>query len=152
MKRGAHGDVLLVVALGGGLGSLARYGLAEAMPHPEGGFAASTLLTNIGGCLLIGALMVIITDSARPHRLLRPFLGIGILGGFTTFSTYVVDAIESVLAGNAGIAIAYAVASVVASLVAVVAGMLLTRTVMHGFGKRRRSEVSRKPENQHGGV
>nr|WP_245866005.1 CrcB family protein [Prauserella marina] len=150
MTRGAHWDVLLVVAVGGGLGSLARYGLAEAIPHPEGGFAVATLLTNITGCLLIGALMVVITDSARPHRLLRPFLGIGVLGGFTTFSTCVVDAIESVMAGNAGIAIAYALASVAASLVAVVASMLLTRRVLHGFG--RRSMVRRETENQHGGV
>ncbi|NIJ12649.1 CrcB protein [Saccharomonospora amisosensis] len=130
MRRAGQWDVLLVIAAGGALGSLARYGLTVALPHPRGGLALSTLLANVLGCLLIGVLMVVISQLAQPHRLLRPFLGIGLLGGFTTFSTYVVDAMRSVLEGRPGLAIGYAVGSVLASLVAVAAGMLVTRAVI----------------------
>ncbi|PRX51351.1 CrcB protein [Prauserella shujinwangii] len=126
----ARWEVLAVVAAGGALGSLARYGISVALPHPGGGFAVSTLLANVAGCLLIGALMVGITQTARPHRLLRPFLGIGVLGGFTTFSTYVLDTVGSVLAGRPAVAAAYAVGSVLASLAAVVLGMAGARALL----------------------
>ncbi|EHR50569.1 Integral membrane protein possibly involved in chromosome condensation [Saccharomonospora marina XMU15] len=135
MRRAGQWDVLLVIAVGGALGSLARYGLAVALPHPPGDLALSTLLANVLGCLLIGVLMVVISQLAQPHRLLRPFLGIGVLGGFTTFSTYVVDAMYSVLQGRPGLAIGYAVGSVLASLFAVAAGMLVTRAVIRRAGQ-----------------
>lgn len=135
MRRAGHWDVLLVIAVGGALGSLARYGLAVALPHPPGDLALSTLLANVLGCLLIGVLMVVISQLAQPHRLLRPFLGIGVLGGFTTFSTYVVDVMYSVLQGRPGLAIGYAVGSVLASLFAVAAGMLVTRAVIRRAGQ-----------------
>jgi CrcB protein len=93
-------DVLLAIGAGGALGSLARYGLSEAIPHPRGGFAVATLITNVVGCLLIGVLMGVLTTMARPHRLLRPFLGVGILGGFTTFSTYVIDTLDQLTTGR----------------------------------------------------
>ncbi|PXY30835.1 fluoride efflux transporter CrcB [Prauserella flavalba] len=129
-------DVLLAIAAGGALGSLARYGLGVALPHPPGGFAVSTLLVNVAGCLLIGMLMVVITQTAQPHRLLRPFVGVGLLGGFTTFSTYVLDAIESVRHGRPGIALLYAAGSVVCSLAAVAVGMLVTRRLLRRTGRR----------------
>ncbi|WP_199431671.1 fluoride efflux transporter FluC [Qaidamihabitans albus] len=130
-------DVLAVIAAGGALGSLARHGVAEALPHPRGGFAVSTLLANVSGCLLIGVLMVAITQAAQPHRLLRPFLGIGVLGGFTTFSTYVLDGVESALAGRFGVALLYTAGSVLASLAAVILGMLGARALLRrNVGRR----------------
>nr|WP_202885617.1 CrcB family protein [Kribbella sandramycini] len=81
--------VLGVIALGGIAGSLARYGLAAAIPHSPGGFPWATFLTNVAGCLAIGVLFARLTPQSHP--LLRPFLGTGVLGGFTTFSTYAVD-------------------------------------------------------------
>jgi len=81
--------VLGVVALGGVIGSLARYGLAEAIPHGPTGFPWATFVTNVLGCFAIGLLLTRLTP--RSHPLLRPFLGTGILGGFTTFSTFAVD-------------------------------------------------------------
>ncbi|WP_216205504.1 fluoride efflux transporter FluC [Amycolatopsis aidingensis] len=131
-------DILLAIAAGGALGSLARYGLAVVFPHPRGAFATSTLLANLAGCLLIGCLMVTITDLAQPHRLLRPFLGIGLLGGFTTFSTYVLDSADSVLAGRPGLALLYAAVSVLGSLGLVVTGMLGTRALLRLVTARRR--------------
>src|SRR6185503_14749578 len=91
--------VLGVVALGGAAGAVGRYGLAVAWPHRPGTFPWATFVTNVTGCLLIGVLMVLITEVWSAHRLLRPFLGTGVLGGYTTFSTYTVDVQQLVAAG-----------------------------------------------------
>lgn len=105
---------LAAVSLGGMIGSGARYGLGVLWPHPPRGFPWATLVTNVSGCLLIGVLMVLIAE--RP--LLRPFLGVGVLGGYTTFSTYVVD----VQVSRPGVGLAYLAATLVGALLAVWAG------------------------------
>ncbi|OXM52827.1 chromosome condensation protein CrcB [Amycolatopsis thailandensis] len=122
-------DVLAAVGVGGALGSLARYGLSVALPHSRGQFALSTFATNVSGCLLIGILMAALTATADPHRLLRPFLGVGILGGYTTFSTYATDTLDLVTNGRPFTGLAYAFGTVVAALVAVYAGHEITRVV-----------------------
>jgi fluoride exporter len=111
------------------LGSLARYGLGVAFPHGAAGFPWATFAVNVVGCGLIGVLMVCI-DQLGAHRLVRPFLGVGVLGGFTTFSTYVVEVQEAVAAGAARLGLAYLGGTLVAALVAVVAGSALTSTVI----------------------
>ncbi|MGR6320425.1 CrcB family protein [Micromonospora soli] len=124
--------VLGVIAAGGVLGALARAGLQTAFPHPPTGFPWATFGINVTGCLLIGVLMAVIT--ARPAGpLVRPFLGVGVLGGFTTFSTYAVDAQRALAAGAPGTALAYLAATVLGALAAVwagdaVAGRLLARS------------------------
>jgi CrcB protein len=125
-------DVLLAIGVGGALGSLARYGLSVAVPHARGDFALATLLTNVLGCLLIGALMAILTTTARPHPLLRPFLGVGVLGGFTTFSTFVTDTLDAATTGRILGSLLYLVASVALCLAAVTAGLTATRAVRKG--------------------
>src|ERR687886_614869 len=65
------------------------------------------LSTNVSGCLLIGVLMVLVTEVWTTHRLLRPFLGTGVLGGYTTFSTYAVDAQHLIAAGAPRTALLY---------------------------------------------
>jgi len=75
--RAGAGRVLGVIAAGGAAGALARYGLA--LPHRPDGWPWATFITNLSGCLLIGVLMALI-DQLRPHRLVRPFIGIGVLG------------------------------------------------------------------------
>ncbi len=122
-------DVLAVVGAGGALGSLARYGLSVALPHPRGQFALSTFATNVSGCLLIGVLMALLAAAADPHRLLRPFLGVGVLGGYTTFSTYATDSLDLVATGHPLTGLAYAFGTVAAALVAVYAGHEITRAV-----------------------
>ncbi|MTJ62235.1 fluoride efflux transporter CrcB [Nocardia seriolae] len=87
----SHGAILAVISAGGALGALARYGLAQLWPTPPGGFPWATFATNVIGCFLIGILMVAVTEIWVAHPLVRPFLGVGILGGFTTFSTYAND-------------------------------------------------------------
>lgn len=119
MSDGELPRILGVVALGGVIGSLARYGLAEAFPHSPGGFPWATFATNVLGCFAIGVLLVRITP--RSHPLLRPFLGTGILGGFTTFSTFAVDT-ERLLHVHLLVAVAYYFGTVVAALLAALIG------------------------------
>lgn len=129
-----HGAVLAVIALGGGLGSLARYGLAVGLPTSPGGFPWSTFVTNVSGCFLIGVLMVLITEVWSAHRLVRPFLGVGVLGGFTTFSTYAVETRGLLQPGTVTVAFAYLAGTLLCAMLAVLAGVWLTRTVT-GAGK-----------------
>ncbi|MFI9505283.1 fluoride efflux transporter CrcB [Nocardia sp. NPDC052566] len=120
----------LVIAVGGGLGAAARYGVAQLFPVQRGTFPLATFATNMIGCFLIGVLMVVISDIWVAHRLLRPFLGVGVLGGFTTFSTYVVEVRDLLRPGTFPLAAAYAVATVAAGLFAVVAAVRCTRALL----------------------
>jgi fluoride exporter len=124
---GHHGPVLGVIALGGGLGALARYGLALALPTRPGRFPWGTFATNVLGCLLIGVLMVLITEVWAAHRLARPFLGVGFLGGFTTFSTYALETHGLLQPGTVGLAFGYLAGTLVAAMLAVVVGVWATR-------------------------
>jgi CrcB protein len=114
------------VAAGGVLGAEARYGLLVLMPHEAGQWPTATWLINISGCFLLAILMVVITELASAHRLLRPFLGVGILGGYTTFSTAMVDVQQMALAGHGGAALGYLMAAA-AAVTAAFAGATLTR-------------------------
>jgi CrcB protein len=128
--RGARqAPVLAVVAVGGALGAAARYGLAQALPHGPGGFPWATFAINTGGCLLIGVLIVAVTEVWDAHPLTRPFLGTGVLGGFTTFSTYAVDALTLAGAGHPRRALLYGGLTLLCALAAAAAGMRLTRAL-----------------------
>ena len=85
-------DVLLVIGAGGALGSLARWGVSHLLPWSGDTFPWATFLENVSGGLALGMLMVLLLDVWPPHRYLRPFLGVGLLGGYTTFSTYMLEA------------------------------------------------------------
>jgi CrcB protein len=122
--------VLAAISAGGAVGAVARYGVSVAWPHGAGGFAWSTLVVNVSGCLLIGVLMKLLTERVATWRLLRPFLGVGVLGGYTTFSTYVVDIGRAAGAGAAGVALAYLAATLVGAVLAVWAGASLTARVV----------------------
>ena len=123
----SHGGVLVVIAAGGGLGALARYGLGRAWPTPAGGFPWATFTVNVVGCLLIGVLMVLISEVGVAHPLARPFLGVGVLGGFTTFSTYADEVRDLLRPGSAPLAFGYLASTVLGALLAVLAGVRLTR-------------------------
>ncbi|MBN9743294.1 chromosome condensation protein CrcB [Amycolatopsis sp. A1MSW2902] len=131
-----HGAVLAVVALGGGLGALARLGLSELFPARPGAFPAATFATNVAGCFLIGVLMVLITEAWSAHRLVRPFLGVGVLGGFTTFSAYAVESRVLLEPGTVLIAFGYLAGTLICSLLAVLVAVWLTRSAT-GVARRR---------------
>ncbi|SCL35217.1 CrcB protein [Micromonospora nigra] len=122
--------VLGAVAAGGALGALARAGLGQAFPYPPAGFGWSTLGVNVTGCLLIGVLMAVLDRAGGGRPLTRPFLGVGVLGGFTTFSTSVVDVHRALAAGAVATAAGYLTATVVGALVAVWLGDTATRRLL----------------------
>ena len=127
----ARPDEVAVVALGGVLGSLARYAVSVAVPHGDpAAWPWATFVVNLLGCLLLGLLLDVVDArqgtwaSTRPSRarLARPFLASGVLGGFTTFSTFSVEAVRLAGEGRPATAAAYAVSSVVLGVLAVVVG------------------------------
>ncbi|MCO1654617.1 fluoride efflux transporter CrcB [Pseudonocardia sp. S2-4] len=130
---------MVAVAVGGVVGAEARYGLSLALPHAPGAWPWSTLLVNASGCVLIGVLMVLVTERVRVHPLTRPLLGVGVLGGYTTFSSYAVDVVGLVGAGRVVPAAGYAVATPLLALLAVAVGVWLTRraTARWSAGERR---------------
>ncbi|GAA4617020.1 fluoride efflux transporter CrcB [Saccharopolyspora hordei] len=133
----SQAPVLAAISIGGGLGALARYGIAQLAPSVPGHFPWGTFWTNVLGCFLIGILMVLITEVWSAHRLLRPFLGVGFLGGFTTFSTYAVETHALLRPGSVGTAFGYLAGTMVGALVAVVLGVWLTRWVTRRRGGAR---------------
>jgi CrcB protein len=130
-------DVLLVTAIGGILGAEARYGLDNALPHAGREFPWSTVVVNASGCLLIGALMVLLLELTYPHRLARPFLGVGVLGGYTTYSTFAVDVQRLLLDHRPLVALSYVVVTVLGCAVAVWLSSTLTLTVGRAVLTRR---------------
>ncbi|GAA5019069.1 fluoride efflux transporter CrcB [Actinopolymorpha pittospori] len=126
-------DTTAAIAVGGVLGALARYALSVLIPHGTHAFPWSTFLINAVGCALIGVLMALLLEAPKPHRLLRPFFGVGVLGGFTTFSTYAVDSLGLFRDGAAATGLAYLFGTLAAALVAVWLGAHLTRLVLHAY-------------------
>lgn len=125
--RAREWDVLVAIAIGGVLGGEARYGISVALPHPADAMPWATFLINVSGCALIGVLMVTITELTSPHRLVRPLLGVGVLGGYTTFSTYSVEIHQMLAVGRPGLALTYLVLTPLAALAAVWLGAIATR-------------------------
>lgn len=122
--------VVAVVALGGAVGACARYGAALLWPTADGGFPWTTLVVNVIGCAVIGVFMVVISEVWAAHRLVRPFFGTGVLGGFTTFSTYAVDIQRLVDGDRARSGLAYLGLTLLAALAAVWSAVWLTRRVL----------------------
>ena len=114
----------LLVAVGGVLGVLARYGLSRLTLHHES-LIWTTVGINIAGSFLLGLLV------AEPwfSRDVREGLGVGLLGGFTTFSTFSVQIVLEVEAGEPGRAALYLAASVVGGIAAAAAGFALGRAI-----------------------
>jgi CrcB protein len=130
-------SVLLVIAVGGVLGAAARYAVGAALPHTPESLPWATLLINVSGCLFIGVLMVLIVDVWVAHRLVRPFLGVGVLGGYTTFSTYTVESLQLIVTGRPALALTYVAVTACAALVAVQLGASLTRALAVRSTKKR---------------
>ncbi|GAU65406.1 CrcB protein homolog [Streptomyces sp. NBRC 110611] len=122
--------VIGAVSAGGAVGAAARYGASLLWPAGPGAFPWTTLAVNAAGCALMGVLMVLITEVRSAHRLLRPFLGTGVLGGFTTFSTYAVDVQRLVGDRQPLLALAYLAGTVLAALAAVWLGAAGTRALL----------------------
>lgn len=116
-------DVALVIALGGAIGGGIRWLINEAVPHATEAFPWATFIENVSGCLMIGVLLVYLLEVWSPHRYARPFLGIGVLGGFTTFSAYTSETAGLLRTGHAPSALIYLFATVALGLLATWTGI-----------------------------
>jgi fluoride exporter len=119
----------LLAALGGALGALARWGLAEAFPSSPTGLPWATLAVNLAGCLLLGVLTAVLAARAPANPWARPFLGVGLLGGFTTYSTFAVEVVLLADAGAEVTAAVYVLVSVLGGVAAAAVGTLAGRSV-----------------------
>ncbi|GAB3074157.1 MULTISPECIES: fluoride efflux transporter CrcB [unclassified Phycicoccus] len=122
--------LLAVVAAGGALGSLGRYAAGLALPHVTGDFPWATFLVNVTGSFAMGLLVAWVLSMTDPHPALRPFLGVGVLGGWTTFSSFALDVHAMGGAGRPGLALAYVLASFLLGLVAVGLGLGVGQRVL----------------------
>ncbi|MEO5982328.1 MAG: fluoride efflux transporter CrcB [Pedococcus sp.] len=126
--------LLGAVAVGGAVGSLGRYAVGLALPHVTGAFPWATFGVNVTGSLAMGVLVAWVLSMVDPHPMLRPFLGVGVLGGWTTFSSFALDVHALSGAGRTGLALTYVLLSFSVSLVAIGTGLWLGQ---RAFGDRR---------------
>jgi fluoride exporter len=121
-------NVILLVAVGGAVGSVARYLMASSIQTATGwAFPFGTVLVNILGCFLIGILYVLLVARPDPRHDLRALLMVGVLGGFTTFSSFSLETVTLALNGHVGAATLNVVVSVAACLLGTLLGVTLAR-------------------------
>ena len=121
---------VLLVALGGGLGAASRFGVSLAVPARADAWPVATFGINVVGSLAIGVLAGWLSsrgDAGEPWRL---FLGVGVLGGFTTFSAYSLETIRMIERNDWVGASTYSIGSVIAGLIAVAIGLAMAKRVL----------------------
>jgi fluoride exporter len=118
---------LAAVFAGGSLGTVARAELAEALPYTTGHWPWATFAVNIVGALMLGYFATRLQERLPLSAYRRPFLGTGVCGGLTTFSTMQVELLRMLDAGDVGLATAYAGISIVVGFLAVAMATNLVR-------------------------
>jgi fluoride exporter len=136
-RRRARADVLGVIALGGMAGATARVKLAQAFPTAPGHFPWATFWTNMSGSFLLGFLLVLLLERFPPTRYLRPFLATGILGAYTTMSTYLVETAVLLKDGHVATGLLYGLGSIAVGLVLAYAGNVVARLTAQRHNKER---------------
>lgn len=127
---------LAAAAGGGAIGAMARYAVDQAADRLGVALPWATLAINVVGCVLMGILVSYVLAHPARHLLWRPFLGVGVLGGFTTFSAFAGDAVLLADDGAWAASAAYVVATLGGGLLALWAGFSM------GRGLRRRRPVA----------
>lgn len=122
---------ILAIMTGGAAGTLARGGLAEALPHRPGEWPWATFIVNLLGALILGWLLTRLAERTAPGRYWRFLLGTGFCGALTTFSTFQVETFEFARTGHVALAVAYPVASITAGMMLAVAGVMVARWGRH---------------------
>ena len=121
-RRRTRPAILVAISVGGVAGTAARYGLTRVIHVAPGSFPWSTFTINLTGSFALGVLLTFIIERWPPSRYVRPFAAIGFLGAYTTFSTYMTEAVVL-----ANIAALYVLASLFLGLFAVYAGIVVAR-------------------------
>lgn len=120
---------LLAIACGGGLGALARVGVAEGLPATAGEWPWATFAVNVVGAAMLGYFVTRLQERLPVSTLRRPLLATGLCGAFTTFSTVQIELLKMADRHDYGLAAAYLTASVAGGFVAVFASSALVRRV-----------------------
>ncbi len=121
---------LLLIGIGGAIGAISRFGIAEmAKRFSAGPFPIGTLIANLAGCFLIG--MLLGGGSSEENEPLRLGVGVGFLGALTTFSTFGAETIKNVQEGNWGIAIGNVSANLILGLACVVLGIVVAKKLFN---------------------
>jgi len=124
----ARGATTLVVFAGGALGTATRAALEAANPAPQGGWPWATFLINVSGAFVLGLLLELLSrrgPDVGARRLLRLGLGTGVMGGYTTYSTFALETVRLLEGGALLLGLGYALGSVLLGLAAAWAGTLL---------------------------
>ncbi len=120
---------LAAIFAGGAIGSLARAGLGQALPHRPGSWPWATFAVNLAGAFLLGYFATRLQERLPPSAYRRPLLGTGLCGALTTFSTLQVELLGLLDGGHVALAAGYAAASLAGGFVAVTAATVLVRRV-----------------------
>jgi len=129
VRRWIDPRVIGVIAVGGFVGGLARYEVVTAWKATDAGFPWSTFVVNTAGAFVLALLVIVTTDVLVDSTYLRPLLGTGFCGAFTTFSSVAVEVDELAAHGHGGTAASYAAASLAAGAAAAIIGVLLGRAI-----------------------
>ena len=108
----------VLIAIGGATGTLLRYAVSRAAPVGAGTFPTTTLIINVMGALALGLLLGALTRHRPADTLWRPLVGVGVLGGYTTFSTFAVEAVQLARADHELTAAVYVTTSIVVGVLA----------------------------------
>ncbi|WP_055049157.1 fluoride efflux transporter CrcB [Devosia sp. A16] len=123
-------NAYLLVGIGGALGALLRFGAQNSIGSLSNGFPIATLLINIVGSIAMGVLVGVLAKTTPQYQNeIRLFVAVGIFGGFTTFSSFSLDAIVLIERGDILLAAVYIVGSVLLSLAGLWMGMLAMRVI-----------------------
>lgn len=128
MPRVDHRE-LAAIFVGGFVGAVARVAVARAISPSGSAWPWATFSVNVAGAFLLGYFATRLQERLPLSAYRRPFLGTGICGGLTTFSTLQVELLKLIDAGRIGLAIGYAAASIAAGLVAVAVATAAVRRV-----------------------
>jgi len=122
--------VLAAIALGGMAGASARYAVNRGIPTHPGGFPWATLWINVSGSFLLGVVLVVVLEKLPPTRLVQPFVATGVLGAFTTMSTYQVETALLLKDGHVATAAGYSMGSVAVGIALAYLGLVAGRRVL----------------------
>lgn len=122
---------LAAIAIGGAIGTLARAGLADALPHRVDQWSWATFIANVAGAFILGWLLTRLAERTAPTQYWRFFAGTGFCGALTTFSTFQIETFQYARAGEVALAISYPLVSITAGMLLAVIGVLLARWGRH---------------------
>ncbi|MDA8392772.1 MAG: CrcB family protein [Actinomycetota bacterium] len=129
-RRMVHYAILALIAAGGAVGAVGRWAVLALFPPSPSHFPWSTFWVNVTGSALLGFVLLLLLVQFPSGRFARPMVATGVIGAYTTFSTYAVEADTLLARGHVAVGVAYLGGSVLAGLAAVWAGMAAARWVL----------------------